>query len=572
MESVFFCASACFVSIDVYLELEATFSSTERALTVKSGANSSLRFSSGIRHINLASNRGGLQTAGDFSPVFADWQGLLQLRPGRDFDLSFFAAALRNKYRLQPDRFRVLYNCTDLPGRRGCDQFYGEEQGLESYRYTTGVFHLELQKKSGGAPGFAAYVTWQGQREDENTAIDSRLAWFPCRSGICPKFNGPLTRADGFKAEAYKSKLRSEKFAVGWRRHNALSANWRSVIGGGWGRQHTEGFQQGSATYSLPSTEFTLAAQDARFDRQLSSYFLYGHWRYQKAGYQLASGLRLVHYDHTGEYLLVPRASWRYQARHNLRIRADLGRYIQPPTHRELLSATAPLKSQKSTQANLGAVYQLSEQIQWQVEVYGKLLRDVISYQLDDLTLHYSGANDANAYAYGFNSQLNGQFSHLHGVVNYSYLVAREDLTKDGRGFIPGPTDQRHTASLLLRDYMNLRFNKVRSSFVYLRMLLGTGVPYTPQRLDLDDPRRLTDGRRHSRRTGTYHRFDMGLVQEWEIMARTIRSRIEVLNVFDQFNVVGHSYLLTPTQEVVELPKALGRRYYNLSLAVVLGD
>ena len=109
----------------------------------------------------------------------------------------------------------------------------------------------------------------------------------------------------------------------------------------------------------------------------------------------------------------------------------------------------------------------------------------------------------------------------------------------------------------------------LHGSALHVRLLYGSGFPHTPKLLAEDAPV-LVDGARNSRRDRGYLRFDVGMTQTLNVAGYKVRVREEVANVFDQFNVVGYTYLPTPAGTPVELRNALGRRIYNMSLGVDL--
>ena len=70
--------------------------------------------------------------------------------------------------------------------------------------------------------------------------------------------------------------------------------------------------------------------------------------------------------------------------------------------------------------------------------------------------------------------RLNGEF--VNGVdswISLSIMDTKEDIKGDGYGFIPRPTDQRFSLSILFQDYLpnnpNYRLN--------LRLLYSSGMP-----------------------------------------------------------------------------------------------
>ena len=76
---------------------------------------------------------------------------------------------------------------------------------------------------------------------------------------------------------------------------------------------------------------------------------------------------------------------------------------------------------------------------------------------------------------------MRGQLGRVTGIAGYSYLVAREDIEGDGRGYMPRPTDQRHTFSAYIEDRMRVNWKWLEASRLHLRLLGGSGFPFTPR-------------------------------------------------------------------------------------------
>jgi hypothetical protein len=118
-----------------------------------------------------------------------------------------------------------------------------------------------------------------------------------------------------------------------------------------------------------------------------------------------------------------------------------------------------------------------------------------------------------------------------------------------------------------------LRWGACLESRCHLRLLYGSGYPFTPKvpQRQPDQSLGLADGERHSRRGGAYVRCDVGLTQTLGLGGRRWHVREEIANLFDQYNVVGRTYLPMPTGAPVELRRSLGRRVYNLSVSTSFG-
>lgn len=155
-------------------------------------------------------------------------------------------------------------------------------------------------------------------------------------------------------------------------------------------------------------------------------------------------------------------------------------------------------------------------------------------------------------------------------MINYGFLVTREDLENDTLGYRPCPTDQRHTISAYLEDRMDVRFGWIRESLFHIRLLHGSGFPSTPkiERAQSSDLI-LIPGPRNSRAGNAYFRFEIGSTQRVRIYGIDIELRKEVANIFDQFNIVGFEYLPAPDGSVVEFQNGLGRRVFSARFGII---
>jgi len=218
----------------------------------------------------------------------------------------------------------------------------------------------------------------------------------------------------------------------------------------------------------------------------------------------------------------------------------------------------------------LGGEYFFPQQrLNLRVQAYYKDLNDIVSYNIDDVRVEYSGRNDANGYTYGFDLQLRGELvPGLDSWFNYSFLVSRERFKEQyqgeyTKGLVPRPADQRHTFSAFLQDYVP----GDKSWKLHMRLLYGSGLPYTP--LEPGSNRRIrVPGDRMSGRLPAYRRVDVGATKRVEITEDGIGApvnlelTVEVLNLFDMDNTVDYSW----TKDWSRVPKRLTPRTLNARL------
>jgi hypothetical protein len=134
---------------------------------------------------------------------------------------------------------------------------------------------------------------------------------------------------------------------------------------------------------------------------------------------------------------------------------------------------------------------------------------------------------------------------------------------------MPRPADQRHTFSAFIQDYVP----GDKSWKVHMRLLYGSGLPYTPpvpppnpggeEEVTGRDP-----GDRMSARLPAYRRVDVGATKRIEVVKNGIGGPIhleltlEVLNLFDMDNTVDYNW----TNNFQRVPKRLTPRTLNARL------
>jgi len=295
----------------------------------------------------------------------------------------------------------------------------------------------------------------------------------------------------------------------------------------------------------------------------------------------VTGGVRADYFSFNGEWTVSPRLSARFAASDRLSLTGSWGIYHQKPTYRELRgkpqdeesideALNRDINSQQSTQYVLGGEYFFPQQrLNLRVQAYYKDLNDIVSYNIDDVRVEYSGRNDANGYTYGFDLQLRGELvPGLDSWFNYSFLVSRERFKEQyqgeyTKGLVPRPADQRHTFSAFLQDYVP----GDKSWKLHMRLLYGSGLPYTP--LEPGSNRRIrVPGDRMSGRLPAYRRVDVGATKRVEITEDGIGApvnlelTVEVLNLFDMDNTVDYSW----TKDWSRVPKRLTPRTLNARL------
>ena len=347
--------------------------------------------------------------------------------------------------------------------------------------------------------------------------------------------------------------------------------------------------------------------------------YIQDSWRTQWAdgdAFAITAGLRGNHWTFNEQTVISPRINLAYtptwigtrknetgkdSVRKDIVITAAWGYYYQPPFYREMRGFNGQInpdiQAQKSIHYIIGSNYVFrawNRPFKFNGELYYKQFRDLIPYEIENVRQRYYARNNANGYAYGADVMINGEF--IEGVqswVRTSYLKTEEDLTDDyyyiylnqsgdtiypgftldnvatdsirkSPGFIPRPTDQRLSFSLLFMDEMP-RNPKYKAT---INMYFATGVPYGPPSRE-----RYLD----VLRTRAYFRTDIGFSRDlFTTKKKNGQTRffksgtiaLEVFNLLGVNNIINHQWIEDVNGRLYGIPTYLTGRRINLRWAM----
>jgi hypothetical protein len=214
-------------------------------------------------------------------------------------------------------------------------------------------------------------------------------------------------------------------------------------------------------------------------------------------------------------------------------------------------------------------------------EVYYKSLSSLISYDVDNVRIRYSGENDATGYAMGFDVRINGEFvPDAESWINLSFMktnesldgiqhlkrVEGEDVAVDD---VPRPTDKFFSLSMFFQDYLprheNFKMN--------LSLTVGSGLPFGFVGNN--------EIYRNIFRFNAYHRVDAGFsLLLWDEKMKTQKLHhplrktksawisFEVFNLLQVANEASNTWIKTITNGYYAIPNNLTSRRLNLRLKV----
>jgi hypothetical protein len=352
---------------------------------------------------------------------------------------------------------------------------------------------------------------------------------------------------------------------------------------------------------------------------QRYSAYIQDSWRHEWGdgdAFSITAGMRGNHWSFSNQTVAGPRMNLSYTptwlgtrkngddrdtVRKDMVITAAWGYYYQPPFYREMRNfqgAINPeIRAQKSIHYILGTNFVFrswKRPFKFTGELYYKKFEQLIPYEIENVRQRYYATNNAVGYAYGADAMVNGEF--IPGVQSWiraSYLKTEEDLKDDAYyiylnqsgdtiyngftiddvatdsirktpGYIPRPTDQRFSFSLLFMDEMpsNPKYKAT------VNMFFSTGVPYGPP-----------GGARYLDvlRTRSYFRTDIGFSRDLFTTKkkngsnRFIKSgtiSLEVFNLLGVNNIINHQWIEDVNGRMYGIPTYLTGRRLNLRWAM----
>ena len=538
---------------------------------------------------------------GNYQPDFTDVQTFISYRLSPGVELEALGIWADHVFRLDPTNQRTFFGTVSQDPRVPSNlqalwlDFNGEEE--DGYQTQFGGFRV----KSKFSPRLSAShdIAYFGTVEEEGFDIGGSAVLYLVDPGSNPNNNEEflttgIARTDDFadnriavdtwtaQSRWQYTTTRHAAEAGGFVRNLAFDdrLNEKSIVIG----QSTDGGVDRIVVDSLLGS--------AQFNEWQAGFYLQDSYDALKEPGKLvlSAGVRTDYFSFNDEWTVSPRLSMRYRFSDRTTYSASLGMYHQTPTYRELRGQPDPaisvinslnrdLKSQRSTQLVLGVEHFLPRnRFMLRAEAYYKDLQNVISYDIENVRVVYSGSNDAEAYAYGLDLQLRGEFvPGIESWANYSFLRTQEQFVpgfvESGKeGSNPRPTDQTHTVSVYIADYIP----GDNSWKLHMRTLFGSGLPYTPPVEGERIGQIVTQvpGDRFSARYQRYFRFDMGATKEVVVTDKGFNNPIrleltgEILNVFNMINTVAYSWIPRSDGIWTRIPTRLTPRTVNVRMAI----
>jgi hypothetical protein len=582
-----------------------------------------LRQTTGVRYRTNRFLLSGLDTKGEYRPVYTDVQTYWTYDLTDRLELGFLGLYSRNQYNVVPDDRETEFGPFNQ-ALRFTVYFDGQER--TQFETWFGALNLNYQVNKDLLLKFtgSTYRTFESERftiqgqyrlgELERDLGSDQFGEVVRDLGIGTYLDHARNDLDAtVHTLAHKGYLQLPKSYLQW----GVDARLESI-----NDRLNEWYLLDSADYSVPlntgedlflnnSLRASLSMESLR-----ASGYLQNTWRWDSGSdrwWTLVAGVRAQHWTYNGQTVASPRArltwhpGWKRVIRPDSVIDRDYsfwlagGLYYQPPFYREVRRLDGTLnpdiRAQRSIHALLGMDRWFDiwdRPFKFTAEAYYKHMDDLIPYEVDNIRIRYYGTNNAKGYATGLDVKLAGQF--IEGIdswMSIGVLSAREDLkddffywrfnaagdtiypgyTRDNvavdsarvePGFIPRPTDQRVNVAMFFQDEMP----RWPSWKVHVNLVFGTGLPFGPP-----NSNRYAD----TLRTSLYRRVDIGFSKQflgaegqsrhgWRKHVDDLWLSAEVFNLLNINNVANHTWITDVTGRQYSIPDFLTPRRFNLKL------
>lgn len=531
---------------------------------------------------------------GTYDPDFRDVQGLVNYRFADGHELRAIGMLARHRFRLQPSQRRTTFGVFPDQIRTVAFQFTGEEED----GYDIGFGGVRLSSRLSSAlrveHDLAYFDTEEFETYDVAGAVTLYRVVDPRQDPDDPLNLIETGQAD--QRDVADNRIRVSTLTGGGRYRLGLT---RHAAEAGWQMRRfsfddvlNESTQlAGRDSVGNPVSVTTDSLGDAAMLNtwQTSLWLEDAIDVLSEPGQFVATlGVRADYFGFNDEWTVSPRFTARLRVGPNTSFTGAAGMYYQAPTYRELRGEPAPgetiigalnrdLKSQRSALFVLGGEHFFTNtRLSLRGEAWFKSMDNLISYDIDNVRVLYSGENDSRGRAFGIDLQARGELvPGLESWINYGFLVAREEFysefqTPFNDGQRARPTDRRHNFSLFVQDYVP----GDDTWTLHLRTLFGTGLPYTPPSVSetINSVDVFVPGQRSDGRYPEYFRFDMGATKRVVVGSSFggrpmhLRLTAEVLNVFNMKNTIRFSWVDSGQGFFEGVPTRLTPRTINVRL------
>lgn len=561
--------------------------------------NEKLTFLAGVRQKSNQYLLKSQPTKGIYNPSFTDFQGLINYKFSKKWEMEIIANYARNRFSFIPEQqtssFGVLNKAFKL------EMFYDGGE-LDQFDSRFGGYSVTFRPNERLKIKFLASAYQTNEKETYDISGEYRLGEIETDLGKGDKF-GQFKNylGTGIVQDYARNYLKVNVYTAAHR--GAYTAKGHFIQWGAdvtkldiadklhtYQRRDSAGFTQPYSSDSLTMQRLYIASND------ISSYrisgFLQDNFRFQDSVKFTGSiGARYFYNSLNGETIISPRLQLGFHPKweRDITFRFASGYYAQPAFYRELRdlngNTNLDVLAQKSFHILGGAEYNFkvsNSPFRLTSEFYYKDLWDLVPYEYDGIKIRYYGKNASKGYAYGGELRLYADLvKDATSWISLAMMKTEEKVqqlvTNSLTGetavqyseYIPRPTDQRLMIAVYFQDYLpqNKNFR------VHINLMYGTGLPFGApdgnrvgdnlrmppyRRVDIGFSALLLDGKKPDRPA---HSFFRNIKSIW--------ASAEVFNLLNIQNTLSYNWIQDQTSNnVYAVPNRLTARLFNVKLVV----
>ena len=560
-------------------KFEATASASMLGASAFVGvSNKKVSWSNGFRYKTTKHLLGSMDTKGEYSPTFIDYQTYLTYTPNKRWEIKLLGNISDNHYNFTPDdretKFGTMENVKAF-------KVYFDGQEKDVFRTFFGA--VGITRHFGEKTSLSLIASAFNTREQEKYDIQGQYWLTQTETSENLGVGTYFQHARNYlKAHVESAKL---LFKTKYKKHDiegAFTFKKEKIT-----ENSVEYEMRDSSNYSIPHTGkdlymiYSMRAKNVLDANRIEAY-VQDAFRFtsnnEKTLYTLNYGVRLSHWSYTKETIVSPRVSLGIipAFNENVTMRFATGLYYQAPFFKELRDTTtqngityaslnSKAKSQRSIHFIAGFDYRFrmnNRSFKFTAEAYYKALGNLVPYSVNNVKVVYYGNNESSGHAAGIDLKLYGEF--VPGTDSWLSLSLMNTSMKLNGKSIPLPTDQRYAINLFFTDY----FPGTDRWKMSLKLALADGLPFSAPHQELES---------NVFRAPAYKRADIGLnyrlvnnegKQRKHIQLRNVWLGAECLNLFGINNVNSYYWITDVTGGQYAVPNYLTGRQVNFRVTV----
>lgn len=560
-------------------KFEATASASMLGASAFIGvSNKKVSWSNGFRYKTTKHLLGSMDTKGEYSPTFIDYQTYLTYTPNKRWEIKLLGNISDNHYNFMPEdretKFGTMENVKAF-------QVYFDGQEKDVFRTFFGA--VGITRNFGEKTSLSLIASAFNTREQEKYDIQGQYWLTQTETSENLGVGTYFQHARNYlKAHVESAKL---LFKTKYKKHDiegAFTFKKEKIT-----ENSVEYEMRDSSNYSIPHTGkdlymiYSMRAKNVLDANRIEAY-VQDAFRFtsnnEKTLYTLNYGVRLSHWSYTKETIVSPRVSLGIipAFNENITMRFATGLYYQAPFFKELRDTTtqngityaslnSKAKSQRSIHFIAGFDYRFrmnNRSFKFTAEAYYKALGNLVPYSVNNVKVVYYGSNESSGHAAGIDLKLYGEF--VPGTDSWLSLSLMNTSMKLNGKSIPLPTDQRYAINMFFTDY----FPGTDRWKMSLKLALADGLPFSAPHQELES---------NVFRAPAYKRADIGLSyrllnnegkQRKHIQLRNVWLGAECLNLFGINNVNSYYWITDVTGGQYAVPNYLTGRQINFRVTV----